>query len=106
MTYRIDLLDKDDVIQPNDYVRQLNLSYNGQSDYLQTTSTYGGCPINRLKWIPAKYMCPAYVGKTVKEFNNGQFEFIRGKVPEEHLEVLTDSQLKNAKMIWKHWKNK
>lgn len=104
----IQMLEDQDVIQADDLVRQLSLMYEGQSDYLMTTSTYGGGAINRLKWIPAKYNCPFWVGKTVGTFNEKMerfgsgYEFIRGAVPSDHLERLTDSQIKIAESILKN----
>lgn len=105
----IQLLEDNDVIQADDLVRQLSLMYSGQSDYLETISTYGGGPVNRLGWIPAKYTCPFWVGKTVGEFTQrmgrfgSDYEFVRGKVPNTHLEKLTKSQLKIAQSTWKHF---
>jgi hypothetical protein len=108
----IAMLEDNDVIQADDFVRQLSLIYTGQSDYLATNATYGGSPMNRLGWIPAKYMCPAWVNKTVGEFNQAMmgrdrhateksvYEFIRGAVPKDHCEKLTREELKIANMIW------
>jgi hypothetical protein len=101
----IQMLEDQDVIQADDLVRQLSLMYEGQSDYLMTTSTYGGGPINRLKWVQAKYNCPFWVGKTVGTFNEKMerfgsgYEFIRGVVPAAHLERLTAGQMEIANMI-------
>lgn len=92
------MLEDTDVIEATDWVRQLSLTYQGQSDTLMTTSTYGGSRINRLGWMLAAEVCPAFVGKTAGEFNRGmdfkhrhqvevtQYEFIRGAVPVSHHE--------------------
>lgn len=107
----VSILEDIDVIQSTDYVRQLSLTFEGQSDYLATTATYGGGAINRLGWIPAKYFCPFWVGKTVKEFRSRMeatgrhssevcdYEFIRGDIPKSHLEKLTKKQIEIAEMI-------
>ena len=91
------LLDDSDIIQAGDYVRQLELFYEGQSDYLATTSTYGGSPINRLRWIEVERSCPAWIGKTVGEFRGKMLEmerphqpmpdheFVRGDLPTNHV---------------------
>ncbi len=109
----VSILEKDDVIQSDDWVRQLSLTFTGQSDYLATNSTYGGSPMNRLGWIPAWVFCPAFVGKTVGKFRRtmlgvdrhaveiSDYEFVRGDVPKHHQEVLTTQELKIARMVWK-----
>lgn len=92
------MLENNDVIQATDFVRQLRLTYTGQSDYLETTSTYGGSRINRTGWMRAEEVCPYWVGKKVGAFNKGMdfnhrhmsevsaYEFIRGDVPQSHWE--------------------
>lgn len=89
------MLEAQDVIEADDFARQLGLDYVGQSDYIETTSPYGGGRINRLGWIKASEVCPHWVGKTVGEFNKGlgklhnqyhPYEFIRGAIPESHQE--------------------
>jgi hypothetical protein len=107
---QINLLEDTDVIQENDYVRQLQLFYNGQSDYVQTTSSYGGRPINRLGWIKAKYFCPHWVGEKVKDFVDGvskfyNVEFIRGDISKEHIEPLKKEEIKLLEYSWKLAKN-
>lgn len=95
----VHILERADVIQSTDFVRQLSLTYEGQSDYLAANATYGGGRINRLGWIPAKEVCPFWVGKTVGEFNDAMagflgrhesevaaYEFIRGPIPSSHWE--------------------
>ena len=88
----INLLEPHDVIEATDYVRQLDLFYEGQSDTVHTTSMYSGLPVNRLKWQLASEVCPAWIGKKVKKFNRiaGKFckyEFVRGSVPKKHCEI-------------------
>lgn len=65
------MLENNDVIQATDFVRQLRLTYEGQSDYLVTTSAYGGTRINRTGWMRAEEVCPYWVGKKVDAFNKG-----------------------------------
>lgn len=107
------VLEDSDVIKEDDLVRQLSLVYDGQSDYLATNSTYGGSPMNRLGWIPARVFCPAWVDKTVGDFRRtmlgrdrhatemSDYEFVRGPVPLHHRELLTTKELKLANMVWK-----
>lgn len=109
----IELLEDQDCIQEWDMVRQLSLIYDGQSDYLATTATYGGSPLNRLGWIPVQYFCPAWVGKTVGEFRRAMrfdnrhetevsdYEFVRGAVPKRHLEPLDRKYIQASEAIWK-----
>lgn len=85
----VGILEPSDRIEAGDLVRQLALSYEGQSDYLATNATYGGGRINRLGWIAVGEFCPAWIGKTVGEFNRAlraSHEFVRGPVPKAHLE--------------------
>jgi len=94
----IQLLEPDDTITADCFVRQLSLVFDGQSDYLPTKSTYSGFPLNRLGWIPASEYCPAWIGKTVGEFNKAMnkphrhasekcgYEFVVGDLPRSHIE--------------------
>lgn len=96
----VNILEAEDVILPTDYVRQLTLLYNGQSDYVETTSCYGGGRINRMGWIRADEAVPAWCGSTVGTItsrlaelaggtrNGVLYEFVRGSVPSAHLEPL------------------
>ncbi len=103
----IQLLEAQDIILETDYTRQLSLLFTGQSDYLAKNSTYGGSPLNRLGWLPAKYQCPYWVGKTVGEFNTQmleissiRYEFVRGAIPREHYEKLTREELRLLEYSW------
>ena len=108
----VSILEDTDVIKENDFARQLSLVYDGQSDYLATNATYGGSPMNRLGWMPAKFVCPAWVGKTVGEFRKtmlgrdrhtvemSNYEFVRGKVPTSHYERLTKEERKGCEFTW------
>ena len=94
----VQLLEGPDEIQASDWVRQLSLIFTGQSDYLATENTYSGRAMNRLGWMRAGYVCPAWIGKTVADFNKAMnpkhrhavetsaYEFIRGEIPAQHRE--------------------
>ena len=108
----VNILENHDVIQDDDWVRQLSLIYEGQSDALATNGTYSGMPMNRTKWIPARVCCPAWIGESVGNFREcmlgfdrheseiSDFEFVRGNVPAHHQEPLTEHELKIANMFW------
>lgn len=88
----VQVLEPTDTIEPNDWVRQLSLHYDGQSDYLPRNNTYSGKPMNRMGWIIAQFVCPFWVGKTVSEFTERTglpYEFVRGPIPVSHQEELT-----------------
>ena len=115
MPVTVQILGSTDIIRSTDYVRQLSLTYDGQSDTVEQSATYGGAPINRLGWIPVAVSCPAWSGKTVQEFydavdrfyatrNKNSFEFIRGNIPLRHLEPLTVSEIKTAQTFAKTFK--
>jgi len=107
----VNILENNDVIQDDDWVRQLNLIYDGQSDTLATNGTYSGMPMNRTRWIPARVFCPAWIGKLVGDFREAMmtfdrhesetsdYEFVRGNVPSHHQEPLTKDELKIAQMF-------
>ena len=98
MAITVLMLDDKDVILPTDFVRQLSLVFDGQSDHLATTATYGGGRINRLGWMLASEVCPGWIGRTVGRFNAAMtgrdrhatelsaYEFVRGDIPESHWE--------------------
>lgn len=108
----VSILENQDIIQEDDCVRQLSLVYTGQSDYLATNATYGGSPMNRLGWLPAKFVCPAWVGKSVGEFRKtmlgrdrhavemSNYEFVRGQVPKSHYEKLSKEELNGCELTW------
>lgn len=108
----VSILENQDIIQEDDCVRQLSLVYTGQSDYLATNATYGGSPMNRLGWLPAKFVCPAWVGKSVGEFRKtmlgrdrhavemSNYEFVRGQVPTSHYEKLSKEEINGCEFTW------
>jgi hypothetical protein len=107
------ILEDHDIIEHTDFVRQLSLTYTGQSDYVQTSSTYSGSPINRQGWMPAWISCPYWIGKTVGEFRRGalkigkhdcettNYEFVRGPIPDGHLEPLSREELRLAEYAYR-----
>lgn len=93
---QIFILETNDEIEATDWVRQLEVEW-GHSDSLQTNSTYGGTPINRMGWIPVKWIMPYWVGSTVGDYLDAvklKYEFARGDLPQSHLEELTDKETK------------
>lgn len=87
----IQLLEDNDIIQSTDWCRPMviNTIY-PWSDTITFTNTYSGNPENNVKWLTAKQCCPFWIGKPVKDFNNGMkrsgswYEFIRGPIPLQH----------------------
>jgi hypothetical protein len=81
----VKILEASDIVEPTDWVRPLYL-FSGDGE-VHTTSTYGGRPINNLKWLPV-YSClaPRWHGKSVADVESllGPHEFMRGPLPKEH----------------------
>lgn len=93
--YQIIFLDENDIINPTDYCRPLELSYSfAQSDSIITHSTYSGSPINNLKWVlVSQVLGKVWYGKKYKEYTKGnsiKYEFVRGNIPTEH--ILKDNE--------------
>lgn len=86
----INILEKDDVLEADDWCRPLQLAAmsGGHSDDYSFKSMYTGRPENNVKWCKVKHIFPAWVGKTVKQTLSrpiiGQYEFVRGKIPTQH----------------------
>lgn len=93
---RVFLLNEDDIIQPGDFARPLDLLYIGQSDYLHTENTYSGKPLNHTRWVTVERLGwgSHIVGRmTVAEYNevcdswekphqaSTRYEFCRGSLP-------------------------
>lgn len=97
MGIKIEILDSNDRIEATDFIRYLDIEYVGQSDTVETRSTYGGTPINFFRWVPVNRFCPHFIGKKVKKFEEAmysiekphqhvaRYEFARGEIPAEHL---------------------
>lgn len=90
------LLEDDDIVSSHDYCRPLEISQDGQSDYISFKSMYSGAPENNLKWARVDEIYGEYwYGKTVKEFNapfkgctynrKRPTEFVRGDIPDDHI---------------------
>lgn len=103
--YSIQYLEKNDVIEPTDYCRPLDLEYIGQSDVLLTSSTYSGFPINHTRWLQVSRAGISYfVGKTVGEYNDALYkmnkphqrvslyEFVRGNIPKDAILPETEKE--------------
>ena len=82
------VLEDDDKILDSDYCRPLSISYS-LGDNVYTESTYGGTPINNMKWVEVRYVFgKCWYGKTVGQLNKKaitKYEFIRGVIPKSHL---------------------
>ena len=110
---QIGLLEDQDVIEGFDFMRQLDLLYEGQSDHLPTKSTYGGSPINHMEWLEVHRACPAWIGMTVGEIRqwslgmNKQhqrfpdYEFVRGNIPRSH--ILPETDLEKFDRVHRHF---
>jgi hypothetical protein len=91
--HRITILDVGDVINPNDWMRPLYRSadYDALSDSWHETSTYGGGPLDHLKWAPVWLkLGSVWWGSTYEEYINFNtegsmmYEFVRGAIPKSH----------------------
>jgi len=85
----IQILEKEDLISPDDWCRPLELCTmsGGLSDGMSFRSMYSGLPENNVKWTKVKDVIgKVWFGKTVSEFckNVVLTEFIRGDIPKQH----------------------
>jgi hypothetical protein len=92
---KIQILEQDDTITANCWYRPLNL-LSGYDDALPLTNTYGGGPINNVKWLLVGIHAPGHIGKKLKEINSPArsncisdlkwyYEFILGTPPRQHI---------------------
>jgi len=94
----IQILESGDIITSDCYVRQLTFLYDSpHSDSLFFDNTYGGGPINRLTWSPVQRCMSAWIGSTVKDYedfcNSGIKKiFCKGDLPKKMITPLTFSQ--------------
>lgn len=101
----IQYLEADDIIQEGDFMRPLDLVYEGQSDYLATSSCYTGYPLNHTRWCQVERAGILFwIGKTVGEFNNMSlglgrhsqeataYEFVRGDIPPDAILPETEAE--------------
>jgi hypothetical protein len=84
----ISILEDDDVIDPDDWCRPLQIvSMNGgHSDGYSFKSCYSGTPENNTKWVKVKHVIGScWFGKKVKTINKGlKYEFVSGDIPKSH----------------------
>lgn len=99
--FTVSILEDDDVITEDCFVRPLQFTQEGWSDYIATTATYGGAPINRLTWTPVTRTHPFWVGKTVKAYRKhllcGSEIFCRGTLPRFMITPLTEGEFEVTK---------
>ena len=94
----LQLLEKDDIVEPEDWCRPLKLTSmsGGHSDYYSFQSAYTGAPENNVKWVKVKYILGrGWHGCTVAEIDKGlgrfiKYEYVRGDVPARSKLSLTD----------------
>ena len=94
----LQLLEADDVVEPEDWCRPLSLNSmsGGHSDYYSFQSQYSGAPENNTKWVKVKYILgKPWHNKTVKEIDKGlgfytKYEFVRGDIPQRSKLSLKD----------------
>jgi hypothetical protein len=93
----IGILERDDVIRGDDWVRYMEIEYVGQSDTVMTRSTYGGSPLNFFRWMTVKdAQMFHFIGKKLGYVEDwldsierpsqpvARWEFARGPIPESH----------------------
>jgi hypothetical protein len=95
MAIAIQMLEDHDVLMPTDFYRYTEIWYEGQSDTVTETSTYGGSRINFFQWMRLdREYCSGWFGLTVKEVCDQIpwrphqyapcYEFARGDIPVQH----------------------
>lgn len=97
----IQILEPEDILLPNDWVRYMEIQYIGQSDYVQTRNPYGGTPINFFGWLPVNQILGScWLNRPLGDFLRANerldkphqpiaaLEFARGPIPKEHQMVL------------------
>lgn len=101
MAITIQILERDDVIQATDFVRYMEIEYEGQSDTVMTRGTYGGLPMNFFRWLKVEDAgMPYFIGKPVGFVEDwhariekqhqpvARWEFARGPIPKAHQYIL------------------
>jgi len=87
----VNILEKDDILQADDWCRPLFLETmsGGMSDDYSFESCYSGKPENNVKWCKVGVIFPAWVGdkvgKLMRQQIIGPHEFVRGKLPRNHI---------------------
>ena len=100
------MLEEKDKVQPGDFCRPMHIvtMSGGHSDEYSFTCCYTGRPENHTKWVQVeRHYGDMWMGNTVDEINNMSkhatpMEFIRGELPFNHIEPLTESEVKP---LWK-----
>ena len=99
--FTVSILEDDDIITEDCFVRPLQFTQEGWSDYIATIATYGGAPINRLTWTPVVRTHPFWVGKTVGAYRKhllcGGEIFCKGKLPRFMITPLTEGEFEVTK---------
>ena len=87
----IQILEENDVILADDWVRPLTPESDGYADgpYVNGRSCYGGALLNHFRWVKfTDRFGECWVGKTLKELNKGMttchYILARGDVPKHH----------------------
>lgn len=104
----IQMLEADDVVEPEDWCRPLSLMTmnGGYSDYYSFESCYTGAPENNVKWVKVKYILgKGWHGKTVKELDAGlgkfvKYEFVRGDIPRRQILSLKDYRVTDHTQVF------
>lgn len=94
MAIMLQLLTEEDRLQPDDWVRPLEAAPDslGGEARINSFSTYGGSPLNHLKWVRAgDVFGERWLGLTLKEldeqherFGGFTYEVVRGDLPAAH----------------------
>ena len=85
----IQILEDNDIVNADDWCRPLEIESmsGGMSDHFSFRSVYSGTPCNNAKWVRVRDVFgKCWFGSKVGEFwkKGFEYEFIRGKIPEEH----------------------
>ena len=82
------LLEAEDILHADDWVRPIvfHASHAQGEIKVNTTSAYGGGPLNHPKWVRAKRLFgPCWLGKKIGSLSMcSQYEFVRGDIPDHH----------------------
>ena len=102
----VHFLEDDDIIHPDDWCRPLTKSsdYESHSDQWNETNTYGGSPLDHLKWCPV-WLCLGKIwwgSEYGKLTINNKFphEYIRGDIPNSHKQSLKWNDWHKRHPLW------
>ena len=103
----IQLLEDEDLINPNDWCRPLirSADYSNYSDAWMTSGTYDGNPLDHLKWIPVWLkLGQCWWGYKYQEYTSNKnmtpIEFIRGNIPNTHKLDLIQNNWHTKHPLW------